>query len=1278
MALLLAEFSYHFAHPTWGKANAFPQVGYRPANGVFRILDKGSLADGEVPLWLLQRGEDMKRCFACGGSGTVTPLRADAEAAQTVVADAFYRCLPPAEHLPDAVGYPGQGRKLLAFADSRQSAAYFAPYLDNSHQTQLMRRLIHDALQRAEAELPVVVAGDLVTYMLRIADEELHFPLGWSHGQKREHCLKALVVEFCLPFGRRQSLEALGLVACRLQLDGRWNSPPDLQKLLTPAQVEDVTQALLATVRLQKAIDLPTPLVTDAREYGFQRGEDAFIAKGSEAGFGKYRLHGFTPERAPRLQRRGGYLERVLQAAAREQQLSEPDAAEVRRLLDAVFKGLIQASRPVFKNKQVARGQIGYQLKWEDLCFTTRAAWHFCPACQQWTPFNVLGICPSFRCAGRLEPADPAVLLAENHYRWIYSRPGEGPVPLTAREHTAQLSPKLATAYQKAFQDGHHPDEGQINVLSCSTTFELGVDLGDLEAVLLRNIPPSPANYQQRAGRAGRGIGSAAFAVTFAMPRSHDEHFFAAPPLMIDGMVRPPRIDLRNDVIVRRHLHAVLLASFVSTWRDRHSETLKTIGQLLDPGVENSPAPLDHFLDNLPDAVRANERALRPLLPADHPADYLDRAPVPVRDAFTRARNYFTDEVKMYEEAMAEAQQRHDEKKQAKQYAAAEKIYRLISFLERRVEKLRNMDWVTFFSDRSVLPSYAFPIYNVSLATADQDLNLERDLRIALSEYPPGAAVVAKGRLWRSVGIRLPPRRNALERQWYACCPRCWHVMRHLKADQVFPTDFCPVCKHDGRQPRRVLHQYLVPEYGFTTDLQTPGEELSFDRPERIPASRVLFVPQQEANDPVRASLGGPGAVRVEVRTTERAEFFIFNDGDDPSRLGFSLCKACGRQVDLDKARRGKAHKTPFGKDCPCQSYDWLHLGHDFISCAARLSFTATNQPYEERGFWLGLLYALLGGMADALGIEPNDINGVIRPINLGGEVSQEVVVFDDVPGGAGHALRLENQDELLEVLRAAHARAAHCQCDPSASCYTCLRSYRNQFCHDLLVRKPVADYLSLLLDALAADPNKDQPYLLADKAHALRSTLRESARVDLVAERLDNTGPPETGPWYALLLEVAARQQPLRLALREVAPVTEPGPMGSLPLLALEQAGVQLFRVEPGAPPPPYALLGTLPDGRRVGYHWGETRLTVLDSEAHLRPLWWNRSRCRLEQAREEMDAWFARHARPLPVRDLLPGGDGCVVHTPWWRWVRGAYHQARASRGFCPNLSVCMRGED
>src|SRR5262249_44591407 len=191
---------------------------------------------------------------------------------------------------------------------------------------------------------------------------------------------------------------------------------------------------------------------------------------------------------------------------------------------------------------------------------------------------------------------------------------------------------------------------------------------------------------------------------------------------------------------------------------------------------------------------------------------------------------------------------------------------------------------------------------------------------------------------------------------------------------------------------------------------------------------------------------------------------------------------------------------TPYsGKDCPCDRYDLVHLGHDFVSCAARLTFAGTNQLYYQKDFWLSLLYALLGGMADALGIEAHDINGVIRPIDLGGSVAQEVVLFDDVPGGAGHSLRLENRAELLEVIRAAHARVANRSCGETASCYACLRSYRNQYCHDVLCRGAVADYLGRLLQVIVANPDDDQLYQLPDRANVLRCAIRESARLDVI-----------------------------------------------------------------------------------------------------------------------------------------------------------------------------------
>ena len=112
--------------------------------------------------------------------------------------------------------------------------------------------------------------------------------------------------------------------------------------------------------------------------------------------------------------------------------------------------------------------------------------------------------------------------------------------PLRIVEHSAQLSKETAYEYQKEFKNK------QLDVLSCSTTFEMGVDVGSLETVFMRNMPPSPANYAQRAGRAGRSALSAAFALTFCNKNNHDFTFFTEPTRMIKGKIMPPAFQVNN------------------------------------------------------------------------------------------------------------------------------------------------------------------------------------------------------------------------------------------------------------------------------------------------------------------------------------------------------------------------------------------------------------------------------------------------------------------------------------------------------------------------------------------------------------------------------------------------------------------------------------------------------------------------------------------------------------------------------------------------------------
>lgn len=157
----------------------------------------------------------------------------------------------------------------------------------------------------------------------------------------------------------------------------------------------------------------------------------------------------------------------------------------------------------------------------------------------------------------------PDDITRDNHFAKLYM--SDRMSPLLIKEHTAQLSKKESAEYQEQFI------KKEINALSCSTTFEMGVDVGDLETVFLRDVPPLPSNYAQRAGRAGRSLDAAAFVLTFAKLSSHDLAFFKDPKRMIGGTILPPLFKLDNEKIVRRHIYAVALSIYFADHEDQYN-----------------------------------------------------------------------------------------------------------------------------------------------------------------------------------------------------------------------------------------------------------------------------------------------------------------------------------------------------------------------------------------------------------------------------------------------------------------------------------------------------------------------------------------------------------------------------------------------------------------------------------------------------------------------------------------------------------------------------------
>jgi len=998
-----------------------------PRCGSFSTISSSCSQDGcgghaMRPVHFLDTNDaELRSCLACGGRGEgfIRMFETGNEAAVSVLATALYQELPTAAD-PVQSSLPGGGRKLLMFSDSRQAAAYFAPYFEDSYRKLQRRRLIYQGLLDATERDDEARLEDIVYHAARAADTFGLFERRQSR-QSREREVALWAQQEVLDLDERNSLEGAGLLSWRMLRDPSWAAPRPLIALgLGEDEAWDLLEELVRTLRTQGVVSCPDGVDPKDEAFDPRRGPIYARLSGSER---TRKVLSWLPTRGSN--RRVDYLTRVLSLLG-----GSEDPA---KLLEGMWRFLtspqIDWLTATTDHQLGALHQVDHALLTCAPVGAEKQSWQ-CQLCRRLAPVSIRGVCPTMNCSGKLEPyVLPPEETDLNHYRTIYR--GMNAVPLKVFEHTAQWSSERAAEIQQQFV------RGEVNALSCSTTFELGVDVGELQAVVLRNIPPTTANYIQRAGRAGRRTESAALVLTYAQRRSHDFTRFAEPEQMIAGKVRAPYIPLLNERLDRRHAHSIALAAFFRRQFLANQVIWRKAGEFFlsnDQGVVPSSL-VEGFLNPAPEEVLD---AVRQVLPKEVQAEIgIDNGSwiEKLVELLASVQAELQQDVDIYEQKRKEAHE-------ARQDGKAARFARVLN-------NVTNRELLGLLANRNVLPKYGFPVDTVELRVnfADhsvaKDVELSRDLSSAIYEYAPGAELVAGGQVWRSAGVYRMPDRE-LEQRYYAICSGCGHYR-----DGIEPVEGeCPAC---GEAPKGAHRKFAVPIYGFVAsgELRRPGSKPPVrswhgDTHVVSPGAEVF---EQAFEFPDGA---------LNARSGARGELVALSDG--PRGCGYLICASCGfGQPQLQGYP--KKHTSPIsGRECRGR-FENLSLAHKYQTDVLEIRVDSPVIAGVDRTVWWSLLYALVEGAAQLLEISRDDIDGTLYRMSTGGT---SLMLFDTVPGGAGHVRKIA--DNLDRVLEAALGRVSSCECGAETSCYRCLRVFRNERHHDVLRRGAAADVIRRLL----------------------------------------------------------------------------------------------------------------------------------------------------------------------------------------------------------------------